>query len=939
MVLKKRIIATLVMFISMLSVFLYSSHNAVAAYESGSGQISDVQRYKWGSSDKNIATCFNLKDENGRYYSGMCMQHTYTLPTVGGSMTYKTIPNDSLTAKGLAYGMENGYYNGSDTTKIGIMNIAMTFLFAEDERKYGFRASLGGAATVDPAYDRYWYPERWYANGVTKEKVDEYIRNAKNYRVSKFAKLGVCLGSDKRGQTIGFFKEFSNERDDVLRLWKFADNGGNQVGLKGATFGIYTPDGKLKQKLDITDSNYGNRIDGLQTNVEYTIREITAPEGYSKDYSKFTYFADGERITIKKNKKPYLTFLKDQDGDYKLETNNTGFYVNSENYLYIKNRKDKPGEYGLRLKKIDEANNDPLSGAKFSIVRESDFNKGNYSNPLLTLTTDIDGYANFSIKDLKTNEYDDITSDNFYLVETDAPSGYAPANHKLKFKYDFDEDKFQVELSDLSGGNVEKGEEVNVKNSKLEKSIKIIKKKSGTDNRIAGVKFLIVKIDINSLEYMGYERVVTNDEGIATLTRINNNTNLIYKIVEEDTPKSYAGNRGKIFGFFRIKRDGSIEMFKAGKYSNEKVYYTPLGFNRAMVNSGDLKRDLQQLKFEGKDTNIDNDILQTGLEYSTVRDGNSANSTILITNSKTHFDLKVVKKDFNTGKIISGVEFELKTGDGRTIAKERTNKDGELIFEALKPSDSGYVLEETSDNPEILVKNKPFKFDIMMGFVIPKENNTETNMYNIINDSIKDYSTIEVKNKVKNRISISKKDAELMDNEDNLINARFELYKYDLDTHQKGDLVTRFTTEQYKNSDFEVPNGTYLLEETTPPLGYKNEKGCYIFKVNDIKFNDANGNYESGVECLYVKDKENIAESIKNAEVIEMSNVGNINKNTYSPASDKNSSLNYKIKNYKDDSVILPDTGSVNKYQPIFLIGIVLSILCVYAAKTKTRKA
>ena len=274
-----------------------------------------------------------------------------------------------------------------------------------------------------------------------------------------------------------------------------------------------------------------------------------------------------------------------------------------------------------------------------------------------------------------------------------------------------------------------------------------------------------------------------------------------------------------------------------------------------------------------------------------------------------------------------------------TIAIERTNKDGELMFEALKPSDSGYVLEETSDNPEILVKNKPFKFDIMMGFIIPKENNTETNMYNIINDSTKDYPTIEVKNKVKNRISISKKDAELMDNEDNLINARFELYKYDLDTHQKGDLVTRFTTEQYKNSDFEVPNGTYLLEETTPPLSYKNEKGCYIFKVNDIKFNDTNGNYESGVECLYVKDKDNIVESIKNAEVIEMSNVGNINKNTYSPASDKNSSLNYKIKNYKDDSVMLPDTGSVNKYQPIFLIGIVLSIPCVYAAKTKTRKA
>ena len=933
MVLKKRIISTLVIFISMLSVFLYSSHNAVAAYESGSGQITNIQRHSWGSGIRQTASTFNLKDSNGHYYSGMCVQHTYNTPSIG-SMSYIIIPNDSLTAKGLAYGMENGYFNTSDSTKIGTMSLAMTFLFVEDERKYGFRSSLGGASTIDPKYDGFWYPDTWYVNGVTKAKVDEFIRNAKNYRVSKFAKLGVCLNSNKKGQTIGFFKEFSNERDDELRLWKFTDRNGSQVGLTGATFGIYNPDGSLNSKLDITDSTYGNRITGLRTNVEYTIKELKAPDGYRKDYSKYTYFSDGQRITIKRNNKPYLTFLKDSYGEYKLENNNTGFSVNPENYLYIKNKVSKPGEYTLKLKKVDSESKSPLYDAHFSIVRESDYNRGDISKPLIKLRTSYDGYANFSIKDLQTNDTDDLTSDNYVLVETSAPTGYTPVNYKLKFVYDFDEDKFNVEISDMNGENKKSGEEATVENTKLQSNIKIVKKRKGTNVRIPGVKFTIVAMDVfDGFKYS--QEVVTNENGIANINISKNQPGYVYRIYEKEVPKEYIGNEDKTIGFFILKEDRTIQMFKSGKFSNSS-YYDKKGaikssFASEFINyleTANINRE-----YEDVENNESNELVQ----YSSIVNENTINSTISINNEKTRRNLKVVKKDFNTNKPIPNVEFELKDKDGQIVDKSKTNEKGELIFEGLVNNPDGYTIVETENNSSSLIKNKPFKFKLVSGEFTALGDSSNDKMFTLTKDQEKDMGVLEIKNKTKTRISISKKDAEQLDNNENLIGATFELYKYDIVTNKKGNLVTRFTTEQYKDSKFEVENGVYMLEEVSAPLGFKQDKGCYFINVEDIKFNEIDGKYESGVKFIYVKDKTNIENS--DIEKVEMTNQNEININNYNTVTDKNCSFNYKIKNYEDDSVMLPDTGGINKYQPIFLIGIVLSILCIFIAKTRARKA
>lgn len=934
MVLKKRIIATLVMFISMLSVFLYSSHNAVAAYESGSGQITNIQRHSWGSGIRQTASTFNLKDLNGHYYSGMCVQHTYNTPSTG-SMSYIIIPNDSLTAKGLAYGMENGYFNTSDSTKIGIMSLAMTFLFVEDEKKYGFRSSLGGTSTIDPKYDSYWYPDTWYANGVTKAKVDEFIRNAKNYRVSKFAKLGVCLNSNKKGQTIGFFKEFSNERDDELRLWKFTDKNGSQVGLTGATFGIYNPDGSLNSKLNITDSTYGNRITGLKTNIEYTIKELKAPDGYRKDYSKYTYFSDGQRITIKRNNKPYLTFLKDSYGEYKLENNNTGFSVNPENYLYIKNKVSKPSEYTLKLKKIDGESKTPLYDAHFSIVRESDYNRGDTSKPLIKLRTSYDGYANFSVKDLQTNDTDDLTSDNYVLVETSAPSGYAKANHKLKFVYDFDEDKFNVEISDMDGGNKKSGEEIEVENTKYKTNIKIVKKRTNTNTRIQGVKFRIVAMDITSMfKYRYAEEVVTDENGIANISRLRHG--YLYRIYEKDVPKEYAGNEGKTIGFFSLNEDNTIRMYKRGKFINDSYYDENGAIKGSFI--FELTHHLKTAKMTPESTDVENKESNQLVEYSSIVDGENVNSTISINNNKKTRSLKVIKKDFNTNKPIANVEFELKDKDGQTIDKAKTNENGELIFDGLATNPDGYTIVETENNSNTLIKNKPIKFILFSGEFFPSNDNTaDSQIFTFSKDQEKDMGILEIKNKTKTRISISKKDAEHLDYKDNLIGATFELYKYDIVTNRKGNLITKFTTEQYKDSKFEVENGFYMLEETSAPLGFKQDKGCYIFEVKDIKFNETDGKYESGVKCIYVKDKTNIENS--DIKMVEMTNQNEININNYNVLTDKNCSFNYKVKNYEDDSVMLPDTGGINKYQPIFLIGIVLSVFCVFAAKARARKA
>ena len=519
-------------------------------------------------------------------------------------------------------------------------------------------------------------------------------------------------------------------------------------------------------------------------------------------------------------------------------------------------------------------------------------------------------------------------------METSAPSGYAEANHKLKFVYDFDEDKFNVEISDMDGENKKSGEEVEVENTKYKTNIKIVKKRSNTNTRIQGVKFKIVAMDMTSqFKYRYSEEVVTDENGIATVGKAY--PGYLYRIYEKDVPKEYIGNEEKTIGFFTLNSDNTIRMYKRGEFIGDQYYDDKGAIKKEYVN--DLANHLKTAKMNPESTDVENKESRRLVQYSSIVDGTNINNTILITNRKTRSNLKVIKKDFNTNKPIANVEFELKDDNGRTIDKAKTNENGELIFEGLPNLGDQYTIIETENNSSLLIKNKPFKFEVVPQKFIALGDSANDQMFTLTQDQEKDIGVLEVKNKTKTRISISKKDVEHFDNKDNLIGATFELYKYDIATNKKGNLVTRFTTEQYKDSKFEVENGTYMLEEVSAPLGFKQDKGCYMFNITDTKFNEADGKYQSGVKCIYVKDKTNIENS--DVEVVEMTNQNEININNYNTVADKNCSFNYKIKNYEDDSVMLPDTGGINKYQPIFLIGIIISVLCIFIAKTRARKA
>ncbi|WP_445661933.1 SpaA isopeptide-forming pilin-related protein [Bacillus sp. FSL K6-0067] len=164
---------------------------------------------------------------------------------------------------------------------------------------------------------------------------------------------------------------------------------------------------------------------------------------------------------------------------------------------------------------------------------------------------------------------------------------------------------------------------------------------------------------------------------------------------------------------------------------------------------------------------------------------------VQVENAKELGSLQVIKKDAESGKVLSDAEFRLKNENGQVVGETKTtNKDGVVKFENLVPGK--YTLEETKAPEGYKAVEVTVEVKVVANEVVKQE---------VMNE------------KLTGQFEIVKVDAE--DKAKVLSDAEFEVYK-------DGKKVETLRTDKTgKVISQKLEPGTYTLKETKAPQGYK----------------------------------------------------------------------------------------------------------------------
>ena len=299
------------------------------------------------------------------------------------------------------------------------------------------------------------------------------------------------------------------------------DNEGNP--LAGAVFGLYTtkdiifpevteggtlPAGSLVAKMT-SDTDGTVALDSskyqLPTGMNYTLKEISAPEGYVLDTGEYTVVPDESGVGH-----IYL------NGDYALSNDE---YINSEEGQNDENAEttastlideltaleNEPFRGKIKVIKTDD-NSTPLEGVEFEL-RDAD------DEVLETKKTDANGEINF--------ETEIAYGETVTVVETEPLEGYA----KL--------DPVEVTMDDMSESLVT----LPLTNSKLPYFAEIRKIDTLTKEPIQGAEFSLYEEGNDT----ALETKATDEDGVATFTTALDQSKKYYAL-ETGTPDGYLEN-------------------------------------------------------------------------------------------------------------------------------------------------------------------------------------------------------------------------------------------------------------------------------------------------------------------------------------------------------------------------------------------------------------
>ena len=445
---------------------------------------------------------------------------------------------------------------------------------------------------------------------------------------------------------------FKDVRKPTLEIYKCDTD--NLRSLPGASFEVYR-DGQLVTTVTTNDNGLAY-VPGV-TKGYYTVKETVAPAGYVLDASEHSVYVD--------------TYDPATTSDPRIVITNSA----------------KPH---LRILKYDAQTNKPLSDTTFEVYRDGAL-LGQY-------TTNAAG--EIYLYDLEPGTY--------LVKEIAVQAGYTVNSTPQQIEI-----KAGVENYTLTFLNL------------LKPGIHLVKLDSQTMQPLANARFRITQVG-------GYSKEFTTDRnGEIDLSRLETGS---YTVEELSAPDGYLiddaqriikieGGENAVF-VFTDTRKPSFSLVKLDAFSGERLPGATFRIAKIEDGSHYLDRitdingeisisDLEPGVYSVSELSAPEGYIPAAMEYHVELVPGQQSRLVLANDRKP--DLRIIKKDADTGLPLEGTTFRVNKADGSTLTTKRTDKNGEIFIEDLEPGvyqitetapPVGYLPAEQSTQLITLVANK-----------------------------------------------------------------------------------------------------------------------------------------------------------------------------------------------------------------------------------------